>query len=281
MNIPPILERLLLSNEAEFKNAALGFNSMNMLKVPEGKTAVILGYEVNAFSNAYLGAIAEPIWEQGYSPDLHYETFFSILVQRLLFQVQIVNDKYFTAFTHFPDFTTSCVKKSAGETAETIIQLNFKKQGHPCFIYIDRPIYFQFTFQIQEFFIPYYDFFSVSFTPITQSVPGVPITFNGSPLNQNFFAYQATADALGAGEVYNPLTYAQGNPTLYSGYGLPTGEQEYLRFGTNPNLTGLQNPYIIPGDAITPGTNFNMPTINVQYVLINKRASDYGIFAPK
>ena len=258
---------------------------MNMLPVPEGKTAVILGYEINAFCNAYLRADFD-IWQSGYEPSLHYESFFSVLVQRLLFQLQIVNDKYFTAFTHFPDFSTSMVKKNAGELAETFLQLNFKRQGSPCFIYIDRPAYFQFVFQLQEDFIPYYAPFNVSFTPVIQNVPGIPITFNGSPLNQNFYSYQVTPGIGASLEQYNPLRRAQGDDTLYNGYLLPDGEQEFLRFGTNNALTGLQTPYgamPAPGstpDPISPGMNFNMPTINVQYVLINKRASDYGIFKP-
>jgi len=289
MNIPPFLEKLLLSNEATWKSATLGLNSMNCLKIPEGKTAVILGYELNPFCNAYLGELIAPIWEEGYTEQITYQEFFTILVQRLLFQVQILNDKYFTAFTHFPEFTTTGLRKHNGTPVYPLIELNFKRQGSECFIYIDRSIYFQFVFQIQNDFIPYYATFLNSFTPVTQSVPTQPISFYGSSTNQNFYSYTVTPGIFNsqgnASEQYNPLLKSQGNQADYTGYLLSDGEQEFLRFGTNNSGTGLLSPYpAMPNygntpDPITPGMNFNMPTINIQYVLINKRSSDTGIYS--
>ena len=280
MNIPPILEKLLLSNEAEFKNASLGMNALNMMIVPEGKTAVILSYEINAFCNAYVNS---DVWVSGVDSNTAYGSFFSVIIQHILFQMQIVNDKYFTAFTHYPDFTISPYVKNT-DTHPTI-SLNFKSKSQDLFIYVDRSTYFQLVFQDFEFFIPYYGTYQATFENNLQNIPGQPITFKGSPSNTNYYSYSVTPGISGISENYNPTRKEQIEAVTYNSYLLPNGQQEYLRFGTNTgsNNSSLLNPFnampVPPGtpDPVVAANMFLMPTINVQYALINKRPTDYGI----
>lgn len=279
MNIPPILERLLLSNEAVFKNASLGMNSLNMIYVPEGKTAVILGYEINAFCNAY---VKGAIWNEGIDDTVIYSSIFSTINQHINYQMQIVNDSYFTAFTHSPNFSLVPITAQFHPS----INLSFNSKSEDLFIYVDRSTYFQLVFQDFETFIPYYGFFNVSFQTNIQNISGVPITYKGSPVNTNYYSYSAAA-GIGVAEQYNPTAKGQIDPALYASYNLPNGEQEYMRYGTNTAAAGLQDPFsAMPAppatpDPVTAANMFVMPTINVQYALINKRASDYGIVAPK
>jgi hypothetical protein len=284
MNIPPILERLLLSNEAVFKNASLGMNSLNMLYVPEGKTAVILGYEINAFCNAVVDGA---IWNAGYDDGTLYTSLYSGLIQHINYQMQIVNDSYFTAFTHSPDFSTQAIQKTT-DPPNPYLSLQFKSKSQPLFIYVDRSTYFQLVFQDFETFLPYYGLYAGTFETNIQNISGVPITYKGSAVNRNYYSYLAATTPFPAGqEQYNPTGKGQINAALYGSYNLPNGEQEYLRYGTNTNLAGLLNPFsAMPAppdqpDPVTAANMFVMPTINVQYALINKRASDYGIVAGK
>jgi len=285
MNIPPLLEKLLLSNEATFKNASLGFNALNMLVVPEGKTAVILGYEINAFCNA---VVKSDLWDLGISEETIFQSVYSSIAQHMQYQMQIINDKYFTAFTHSPDFDVTPHPKSSGTTDYAEIHLKFNAKNEDLFIYVDRSTYFQFVFADYEFLIPYYDWFSNSFENNAQYIPGQPITFKDSPTNTNFYTYQVTPGSGASSETYNPTRKSQVNQTTYNSYLLPDGEQEYLRFGTNTGSNGssLFNPFnTMPAPPATPDNvtarfPFVMPTLNVKYVLINKRASDYGITKP-
>jgi hypothetical protein len=284
MNIPPILERLLLSNEAVFKNATLGLNSLNLLYVPPGKTAVILGYEINAFCNAYtLGTL----WENGIEDSL-YEAILPIINQHINYQMQILNDSYFTAFTHSPDFSIIPIPggPSAAGPAPTI-SLQFKQKSEDLFIYVDKSTYFQLVFQDFETMLPYYKAFNVSFQSNIQPIPGVPISFSDSAIAINNYSFTAAAGTPGNVENYNPTRKEQIEASLYNSYNLPAGEQEYLRYGTNSAAADLEIPFpampVPPTDPL-PMPSYNMfvlPTINVKYALINKRASDYGIAAPK
>jgi len=293
MNIPPILERLLLSNEAVFKNASLGYNGLNLLYVPPGKTAVILGYEINAFCNVQ---VKNTIWNYGSSTgqdtnpayQTRFNSFWPSIAAHCLYQMQIVNDNYFTAFTHSPNFSVNpYFEKNGNDTIDfTHLSANFTEKKEDLFIYVDRSIYFQTVFQSFEDFIPYCGFYNVTFQTNIQNIPGIPITFKDSPTSSNFYSY-AAASGLTSSENYNPTGKAQIDQTLYNSYILPNGEQEYLRFGTNGSAANLQNPFpTMPTppatpDTVQPQTVFVMPTINVQYALINKRASDYGITTPK
>jgi hypothetical protein len=282
MNIPPILEKLLLSNEAVFKNASLGMNSMNLLNVPPGKTAVILGYEINAFCNAFVDS---PVWNEGYEDARAYTNFFSLIHQHINYQMQIINDSYFTAFTHSPDFSTHAIQKTT-DPPNPYISLQFNAKSEDLFIYIDRSTYFQLVFQDFETFLPYFGKYNVTFETNLANIPGLPITYKTSALADNFYTYQAAAGFINT-EMYNPTGRRQINDALYNSYILPNGEQEYMRYGTNSAQADLNNPFAaMPAppatpDPVTSANMFVMPTINVKYALINKRASDYGIVPPK
>jgi hypothetical protein len=281
MNIPPILERLLLSNEAVFKNASLGLSGENMVYVPPGKTAVLLEFSIEPFVND-ISTEAKKLFGTGFNTDVDYSTIFSLLRERLCYQMQIINDNYATYFSFHDSF--SIVNNITGpDTDSPSVSLNFAGKREELFIYTDRSMYFNFLYPyskidanpaIPYFAINYSTNPSVGFSPTIQNLPKQPITFNQATTGDFVtWVYNGTF------ENYFPVGQQFG-PTISS----PGAASEYLHFYYGNSLQSYAyNSIAQPqssDDSLTFADLFTIPLVNVKYALINRRPSDYGIVKP-
>jgi len=278
MNIPPILERLLLSNEAVFKNASLGLGGQNMVYVPPGKTAVLLEFSVEPFVNDISASITK-LFNNGINTDDDFETVFIALKDRLCYQLQIINDTYSTYFSFHDSFSIQNNVTGPGNTNGSVT-LNFAGKREELFIYTDRSMYFNFLYpnQTQEIgadttgITNHYGHPLGDFLAKIQVIPKNPITFDGNAFIDFLTFVQINSPLLDA---YYPVNnQLAGTPVLNF------SQMEYLRF-----FTGNQNSSILQPKADAEELDFSnlfqLPLLNVKYALINKRASDYGIVAPK
>jgi len=270
MNIPPILERLLLSNEAVFKNASLGLTGENMVYVPPGKTAVLLEVSIEPFVN---DISVNPLFTEGIGNE--YKATFISLIKRILFQLQIINDSYSTYFTFHECFT---IKANQGaEIAQSLMDLHFKGIKEELFIYTDRSMYFNilYPYQYNEIgadttgITPIWDTPVNDFIPLIQTLPKSPISFNNNAFINFLDKALINSPALDAYFPVNQQT--QGNNQ---------SQMEYLRFFAASNKSSVEQPHFT-GTELEFGDLFRLPMINVKYALLNKRPDDYGIVAPK
>jgi hypothetical protein len=281
MQIPPFLERLLLSNEAVFKNASLGLSGQNMVFVPTGKTAVLLEVSIEPFVNAVDGAFMDLI-TNGYRAENSIAAYIQAM-RRIHFQLQIINDKYSTYINLANEFelqnsTTQFVPGDAPKLSQ-FINLQFKGKREELFIYCDRSMYFNLIYphktpeegaQIPGL-IPTYDTPANAFLPKIQNIPESPVTFNKNPLEDYVTKVEVQSAAL---EQYYPVNH-QTNPAFSPEF----PQMEYLHFFNRDNYSTIRQPVPTNTD-IQFHDLFTLPLINVKYALLNKRADDYGITRP-
>ena len=282
MNIPPILERLLLSNEAVFKNASLGLSGQNMVFVPPGKTAVLLEFSIEPFVND-VSQISRELFNQGSSVEF-YKDVFQELIKRLTFQMQIINDAFATYFTFHDSFEIIANATGIGNNVFLpTVNINFKGKKEEIFIYTDRSMYFNFIYPFGtsgELTYPALNAFYTDalngFSAKIQDLPQNPITFKKNN-QENFVISVQTGNGL---DSYFPVG-KQINSTL--GFDNDS-QQEYLHFPNTTVSENINNTIVqpVPSDTGYAWEDlFKIPLVNVKYALINKRASDYGIVAPK
>jgi hypothetical protein len=275
MNIPPILERLLLSNEAVFKNASLGLTGENMVFVPPGKTAVLLEFSIEPFVNEIQQEIIE-LFTVGTSTT-SYQVDFVALKKRLCYQMQIINDNYATYFSFFENFSIRNNHLESGNDYSSI-DLVFTGKKEEIFIYTDRSMYFNFLYpyKVQEVGVdttgirPFYGTPNLEFSPTIQTLPKSPITFN----NNIYIDFMSNAQINSPSvDAYYPVNWQ-----VPGGIGLP--QMEYLRFFAGVKESSIEQP-LAAGTELNFENLFQLPLVNVKYALINKRANDYGITPSK
>jgi hypothetical protein len=279
MNIPPILERLLLSNEAVFKNASLGMSGQNMVYVPPGKTAVLLEVSIEPFINAVKPKFLQLLTNGlNGNAETTYSDVYRQAIQRMHYQLQIINDSYST-YINLNDKLLLNVVSDPAAILSTMsnLSLEFTGKREELFIYTDRSIYFNiiYPFKLGEEepdstgLIPTYGTPSAKFSPKIQTLPDSPITFNKNPLEDFVTDVEVSSPT---GDHYYPVNYQTTVPNL--------PQMEYLRYINIENQNTIQQPRT-SGTTLQWTDLFTIPFINVKYALINKRASDYGIVAPK
>ena len=280
MQIPPYLERLLLSNEAVFKNASLGLSGQNMVFVPQGKTAVILEVSIEPFTNSvgtkFMELITNGVIEENTS------TTYINAIRRLCYQLQIINDKYATYINLSNEFelqNTQFTQADASEKLTQVINLQFKGKREELFIYIDRSLYFNIIFPWKDFeeggvgtgITPTYTDANNGFLPKIQNLPEEPTTF----YKNNFEDYLVRAEINTPGlDHYYPCNH-QTNPAFSSE--LP--QQEYFHLVNIVNENTIRQP-VASGVPYAFHDLMTLPLINVKYALLNKRPEDYGITKP-
>jgi len=280
MNIPPLLEKLLLSNEAVFKNASLGLSGQNMVFVPAGKTAVILEVSIEPFINA-IQANAGLVINNGILANSGAANAYRQFLRRMHYQLQIINDKYQTYINLADSFTVTSIPFSTeiGSFVQgTCANLQFLGKRESLFIYTDRSLYFNliYPYKVGEEgpdtagIIPTYDTPDNGFLPKIQNLPPVPTTFYKNT-NQD---YVVNATIISSGlDNYYPVNH-QSSATYPE-----QPQMEYLRFFNLINENTIQQP-MPTGTDLDFHDLFKIPFINVKYALLNKRPDDYGITMP-
>lgn len=280
MNIPPLLERLLLSNEAVFKNAALGFAGQNMVLIPSGKTAVILEVSIEPFVNGIENKAFKTLFKDG---KIEFNsTYYQTLIERMMFQLQIVNDAYETRFTFHNCFSVKqTYDPTEAEDVNLSVDLNFRGFREELFIYTDRSLYFNFIYpyvQIEEAaafpgFTYTYTTPAAGFLARIQNLPSIPYAWkNAVALQLLVQLLQNTSDG------YQSINrqFIDAIPLIDS--------TEYLKFLAEDPLFPNALQSIAFQDLSDEGPKFSelfsLPVINVKYALLNKRADDYGIAMP-
>jgi hypothetical protein len=282
MTITPLLERLLLSNEAVFKNATLGMSSQNMVFVPPGKTAVILEVSINSFINNVSADFMQFLtqgWNEISGGDICAE--YSAAIRRFHYQLQIINDNYQT-YINLADqlnLNVNAGTDGLGMRPFPTATLEFKEKREELFIYTDRSLYFNIIYPYKQNEVgpdtpgltPSYTTPSVGFLPKIQNLPVTPITFN-----QNILVdYVANVTVISTtNDRYYPVNH-QTNPAFSAEF----PQQEYLRYLNGVNETNVIQP-VAPGTELFFHDLLSIPFINVKYALLNKRPADYGIAMP-
>jgi hypothetical protein len=269
MIITPVLERLLLSNEAEFKIATLGLNGGNTLVCPNGKSLVILEVCIQPFAN-YYDEENTILFDEGISRDPYKEMYELHWRNRQMYQMQICNDKYNQHLTFTNAFKTA--QKLNFEFAT--IEIEFFEKREALFIYADRSMYFNFFFYDPENNSIQYtqDPFSPSFKTRIQNEPNYPITNLNNPNTWNYETYENSTKTL----AYYPQTKEQ---TFSAIPPAAPGQSEGFRLvnDVNPQDTIYDGNNAAGQFSFTGRHTFIMPAFNVKYALINKRPTDKGI----
>lgn len=284
MNIPPYLERLLLSNEAVFKNASLGLSGQNFVSVPKGKTAVILEIDVQPFCNLIN---AQELFQGDF---VLLSDALAASLKRYMFQIQIINDCYSTHLNYNNEFSFTPVTVDIGERQGiySAVQMNFAGKKDELFIYTDRGMYFNFLYPYLEaqtyvaatgLSISYDPPTSANFIPVEQNLPKEPVTFNGSNF-QNWVKVVLSNPIGNSTRFYSPTNRNTTVPIE-----LQNALSEYFRLaatndGYNPNPAISIAMPVGSGEQINFYNLPQLPLMNVKYALLNKRPADYGITAP-
>jgi hypothetical protein len=277
MNIPPILEQLLLSNEAVFKNASLGISGQNMVFCPPGKTIVLLEVSIEPFINQIQPTFLE-LLADGYN-DSNTQAIYRLAISRIHYQLQIINDSYSTYINLADKLSISNSKPSTGPNAFAMFaNLEFTGKREELFIYADRSVYFNLLYPYNgnvegniPGIVPYFTTPDVGFLPKIQVLPKSPTTFYNN--TQEDYVVRTEIGITGSENYYS--VNHQTNPS----YGVELPQMEYMRFFNYTPENTIQQP-------VPSGTNMNwhdlltVPFINVKYALLNKRAEDYGIVRP-
>lgn len=274
MNIPPILERLLLSNEAVFKNASLGMSGQNMVYVPPGKTAVLLEVSIEPFINGVSGKFLSLLTD-GFEEDLlTYSAIYRTAIQKVHYQLQIINDNYST-YINLNDKLILNVVGNESEVlgSKTNLSIEFTGKREELFIYADRSMYFNIIYPFKPGeegpdttgLIPFYDTPINEFSPKIQTLPDSPITFNKNT-TEDFVINVEVSSPLA--DHYYPVNFQTNSANL--------PQMEYLRFINLENQNTIQQP-LSSGTSLLWHDLWTIPFINVKYALLNKKPSDYGI----
>jgi len=272
MNIPPLLERLLLSNEAVFKNASLGMGGANMVFVPPGKTAVLLEVSIEPFVNV-VDSISDTFFERGYTGSGDFLTILTRFLERIHFQLQIINDKYSTYISLAESFQFQTVNLGGGNH-EAHLKINFSGKREELFIYIDRSTYFNIIYPGIEDetntsgLFPVWGDSSTNFIAKIQTLPQSPVTFANNIFIQFLLYCQVNS-------VVNNFYYPVGFQTTNDG----NPQMEYLHFVNNFLINSIQQPQASGAELLFRDL-LKIPFINVKYALLNKRPDDYGITMP-
>jgi len=281
MNIPPLLEKLLLSNEAVFKNASLGLSGQNMVFVPAGKTAVILEVSIEPFINEvtpnFMTFLNNGYFKNNMTTP-QFSTPYRNALTRAHYQLQIINDKYQTYINLNDKLFLNTGITAENDPIVTFASIEFTGKREELFIYTDRSLYFNIIYPFKygeegpntPGIIPTYDTPDNGFLPKIQNLPPQPTTFYKNT-NQD---YVVNATIYSAGlDNYYPVNH-QSSATYPE-----QPQMEYLRFFNLDNANTIQQP-VASGSDLLFHDLFTIPFINVKYALLNKRPDDYGITMP-
>jgi len=281
MQIPPYLERLLLTNEAEFRNASLGLNGGNMLFCPTGKSLIILELTIQPFVNTAF--LTDPeianLFDKGYTNN-DFQTFFEIYSNRKIFQIQMINDKYNQYLSFTNTFKITPLTSPLIAQARPAMEIEFSEKRESLYIYADRSLYFNFLYYNSgndgngiQFVSEKY---ATSYRETIQAQSPFPITPENSGNLDNLHTFENSAKDL----AYFPLRKEQTPSAIYPP--AAPGQSEGFRIVSSNNpldsITIEQsNVALIPLDRILA---YQLPLVNVKYALVNKRPADYGLVKP-
>lgn len=282
MQIPPYLERLLLTNEAEFRNATLGLNGGNLLFCPTGKSIVILEMTIQPFVNT--ASLTDPgiisLFDEGADSVGDWKQIFRIYSDRKIFQIQMINDKYNQYLSFTNTFKISPQYNSIGDIFKAAIEIEFTEKKESLYIYVDRSLYFNFLYYnsgINGNSIQFVsENYGTSYLEKLQAQSPFPITPENSNAMDNLHTFENSSKSL----AYYPLRKEQTPSNIYTP--AAPGQSEGFRIVTsNQPLDSITidqtNQFNITLDRILA---YQLPLINVKYALVNKRPSDYGLVKP-
>jgi hypothetical protein len=282
MQIPPYLERLLLTNEAEFRNATLGLNGGNLLFCPNGKSLVILEMTIQPFVNTtfWTNNNLEVLFDEGGFLSGDWKGAFRDYSNRKIFQIQMINDKYNQYLSFTNTFKIAPLINSDNDSFAAGIELEFSEKKESLYIYADRSMYFNFLYynsgengnSIQ--FVS--ENYGTSYLEKLQAQSPFPITPENSNAMDNLHTFENSSKSL----AYYPLRKEQTPSAIYTP--AAPGQSEGFRIVTANNpldsiTIGQTNQFNITLDSILA---YNLPLINVKYALVNKRPADYGLVKP-
>jgi hypothetical protein len=279
MQIPPYLERLLLTNEAEFRNATLGLNGGNMLFCPTGKSLIILELTIQPFVNtAYLAeSTIFGLFDLGWTTT-DFTNFYQKYSTRKIFQIQMINDKYNQYLSFTNTFKIKPLVDEPNNQCIAGIEIEFSEKRESLFIYADRSLYFNFLYYNTDGNTVQFasENYATSYRETIQAQSPFPITPENSGAMDNLHTFENSAKDL----AYFPLQKNQTPSAIYPP--AAPGQSEGFRIITSNNpldsITIEQtNVANISLDRIL---SYQLPLLNIKYALVNKRPADYGLVKP-
>lgn len=288
MQIPPIIERLLLSNEATLEMKSIGFSNLAYLTIPDGKTAVLLELEIQPFAN---------IDPAGMPPGTNLIQFFtnlqtnpltqndwgsvgSSVSNRTNYQLKLSSSKINQQITIVGDFEFQPEQyRLTNNTATFFTALipKFRAIRHETFLLIDEPIYLDIIFANNGRDASRYDgdVFNNNFKPKDNPPGPTPDT-----------SYKSI-DQINPTNLNTPVTnygyFPQGKGQTVTAAATPPSD------GIRWSQAGKESGLYMPENALNSGAPFTnailypgfwkfFPVVNVKYALINKKTSTYGLF---
>jgi len=274
--ITPILEKLLLSGEAVFKTASLGYNGLFCLELPPQKTAIITQINIEPFLNVVTpGSLIETYFEDLTEAGLTNATNVEVLT-RIEYQLRIysndgrVNQSFNLRNPVQMQWVPGKMDLGSGEnTLSMRVHPLMTPRKLDTFFYIEAKTYF---------FLAYWDFiasfpalqvsdYATVFNNITP-FPGLPF----GPTNTSLLALEALVLPFPEGYSYVPLGLVDTNTTY-------NNITNTVQKPVQQDVSTILLPVVAgPAVALAPGQLPSLPLVNVSYIEINRRSGTHGIF---
>jgi hypothetical protein len=267
MFLGPKLESMLLSGEAQFKNAPLGYASLNTLTVERGLTIIITGITLEPFLN-YITPL-NTFGANGSSARVRDQDFTDIL-ERLEFSFQVSNQKINQRWQFRNEsFISSQVDAAAANAMQTTPGIKLERKKIDCFLVTDETVFFFFT---------YPDFKDVNYKAKLAAVSTVFSNANNFPgpptgVDPTLQTMEGLIMNLGAGGwTYLPLG-------IDNTQTVPPNPNNVLAIPVFPGSTNGASQIVYPvADNATTDLQGaylpSLPLMNVSYIQINRNLSE-------
>jgi hypothetical protein len=268
--IGPRLEQLLLSGEAVYKNAPLGYGALVALQVPSGKSFIITKINIQPFFNIIdynlqvCPTIDNTIFGTVTAGD------FRETLTRLEYSFLVYNERISNRWQLRNSFGLENVTVPIfGAPIETNPSILLEEKNIDCFILIEETTFFFFSY-------PSYQSLQYGFQ--LNDLQTVFLRYNSFPegpagYEQNFQTVEAVVIPVLGGFTYLPLGIANSNTS----YNNTTNVITLPSIAAN---SGTQIVFPYPNSVQTVAEALyqpSLPLFNVEYIEINKRTTTKGI----
>ena len=265
----PRLEEMLLSGEAVYKNAPLGYGALVAMQVPVGKSYIITKINLQPFLNIIdENLVVCPTLSPNVFSEPTSGASLSEILTRLEYSFLVYNERISNRWQlrNEMELTNTFVVDDGRNIFPSI---KMKEKNIDCFILIEETTFFFFSF-------PSYETLQYSFQ--LNPLQTVYLRYDSFPdglagYQPTFQTIEAVVIPVAGGFTYIPLGIVNTN-TPYNNL------TNVITLPTLAANTGTQIIFPYPDNAATVGNaNYqpSLPLFNVEYIEINKRTTTKGI----
>lgn len=263
----PRLEEMLLSGEAVYKNAPLGYGALMALQVPEGKSFIITKINLQPFLNILDAnrVVVDPATFVGPT-----QAEFGRISERMEYSLLVYNDRVSNRFQLRSEMSLISTHYDTGlgigETWNNP-SIHINEKNIDCFMIIEETTFFFFSFPAWE---------TLQYSFQLNTLQTVYLRYNSFPegpagYDPTFQTIEAVVIPVLGGFTYLPLGIVNTN----------TSYNNTTNVITIPSIsTDTQITFPYPNNALTNGLAYyqpSLPLFNVEYIEINKRTTTKGI----